>query len=96
MNKEKKECLQKLQEIEQDLRALLDKVGRWNDEYETPVLVEKVLQMKKEGKVKNITASWLQRKFKIGYNKASKLLGAIHQYEEENGEIDEKKGDNKE
>jgi len=81
MNKEKEECFRRVCEIEEDLRALLEKVSAWRDAYEFPELIEISMRKKKDGKVSTITASWLQREYGIGYNRASKLLEAIKQYE---------------
>lgn len=72
-----KEIIKTLRDAEDYLRTLADKLGELGDKHELPHLIEEIIKLKKAGKVKEITTAWLQKKYKIGYVRATKLCDEL-------------------
>lgn len=68
-----KEIIKTLRDAEDYLRTLADKLGELGDKHELPHLIEEIIKLKKAGKVKEITTAWLQKKYKMGYVRATRL-----------------------
>lgn len=72
-----KELIKVLREAEDYLYSLAGKVGELRDTYELPMMVKEIGKLKNTGKVKNITVAWMQRRYKIGYARASRLIDEL-------------------
>jgi len=75
--KTKRELIKILRDAEDCLHSLASKVGELRDLHESPYIIEEIAKLKGEGKVKNITTAWIQRKFKIGYARTARLMDVL-------------------
>jgi DNA segregation ATPase FtsK/SpoIIIE-like protein len=67
--------VQKLQKVETQLTTWSHEVGALRDEIEFPLMIEEI---KATGKnLSSISASWLQRRYGIGYARAARLLDQL-------------------
>lgn len=72
-----KEIIKILRDTEDALRTLADRLAEVADKKEFPYLVKEISKLKKAGKVKEVTTAWLQKKYKIGYARASRLADKL-------------------
>jgi DNA segregation ATPase FtsK/SpoIIIE-like protein len=75
--KTRKELIKVLRDAEDYLHSLATKVGELRDLHESPHIIEEISKLKREGKVKNISTAWMQRKYKIGYARAARLMDEL-------------------
>lgn len=73
----KKELIKLLKNAEDYLADVTKKVGELRDSYEFPYMIEEIEKQIISGSVKKITTALLQRKYKIGYIRATRLLDAL-------------------
>lgn len=73
----RKELIKVLRDAEDYLHSLATQVGELRDLHEFPHIIEEVSKLKGEGKIKNITTAWMQRKYKIGYARAARLMDEL-------------------
>jgi len=69
--------IKKIQETELYLQNKIDEVGALRDEIEFPLVVEEVRAALKNTDPEKITTSWLQRRYKIGYARAARLMDEL-------------------
>lgn len=72
---EDKEIIKTLRSAEDYLRTLADKLEKLGDKHEFPLLIAEINKLKKGEKV---TTAWLQKKYKMGYARASRLEGQVN------------------
>ena len=69
--------IKKIQETEFYLRNKIDEVGALRDEIEFPLIIEEVRLTLKNTEPKEITTSWLQQRYNIGYARAARLMDEL-------------------
>ena len=79
MNKEQaqREIIKLYKDAEDYLYALASKAGELRDVHESPYILQDIIKLKKTGKVKVITTSWIQRRFRIGYARTADLMDVL-------------------
>lgn len=70
--------IKKLKIAEECIVNLATQIGELRGKYEFPYLLEESKKMLADGKVKEVSASWVQKKFKIGYSRASELADILN------------------
>jgi len=69
--------IKKIQETELYLQNKIDEVGALRDEIEFPLVVEEVRLALENTDAKEITTSWLQERYDIGYARAARLIDEL-------------------
>lgn len=69
--------LDQLRNIQDKIHDLSDKIDGIFDEYEVPVKIDEIKKFIEQNKSTNISISWLQRRYKIGFARAMKLLDIL-------------------
>jgi len=69
-----RDLLDKLREAETTLERLSREIGSLRDQYELPLILKEVRRLVRGKKVRTVSSSWLQRRFKIGYLNAATIL----------------------
>lgn len=71
------EFMDTIQEAETYFRGLSDKMGEIRSKYEIEYIADDLIKLSTQGKVKQISTSWLQRKYKIGYARSARLIDSL-------------------
>ena len=69
--------LDQLRDIQDSGHELQEKIDSIFDEYEVPVRIKEIQTYLKENKETRISTSWLQRRYRIGYARAAKLIDEL-------------------
>lgn len=74
MKKEEKKRLEELRGLRDQANALAHKLEELYTEAQLPFIQEEVSRLLAKKKLKKVTTAWLQKKYKLGYASASRLL----------------------
>lgn len=80
-HKTEKELVKTLRKTEETLRALASQISEICCKYEEPEMIAEVKRLKALGKARNVTTSWLQKTFQIGYARAASLIDELRKQE---------------
>ncbi len=78
-DKAKKDLIKLLKAAEDHLQATIKSVAELRDSHEFPYMVNEIKKQIADGKVKTMSASWVQRKFKVGYARAMRLMDQLEE-----------------
>jgi DNA segregation ATPase FtsK/SpoIIIE-like protein len=69
--------LDQLRDIQDSVYELSERVDAIFDEYEVPVKIQEIKKYIQENKNVQISTSWLQRRYRIGYARAATLIDKL-------------------
>lgn len=75
--KTNKEFIKTMRDAESYLHNLAEKIGDMADAQELPIMLADIKQVKLAGVTKEITPAFLQKKYKIGYARATRLVETL-------------------
>ena len=75
------EPIDMLRDLNVRVRALGNLIQNLLERYDEPTLIPRIIEKAKKLKSKRISASWLQRNFRIGYSRAMKLKDQLAEME---------------
>lgn len=73
------EFIDKLRKAETYFLNLSDEMGEIRDKYEVYYVIDEIRRLNKQGKLKQVSTSWLMRKYKIGYARSARFIDVLNQ-----------------
>ena len=69
--------LDQIRDIQDSVHELQEKIDGIFDEYKVPVRIQEIKKYIQENKNVQISTSWLQRRYRIGYARAASLIDRL-------------------
>ena len=69
--------LDQIRDIQDSVHELQEKIDGIFDEYKVPVRIQEIKKYIQENKNVQISTSWLQRRYRIGYTRAASLIDRL-------------------
>ncbi|MBC7836297.1 hypothetical protein H7X87_00760 [Acetobacteraceae bacterium] len=74
-----RQLIEKLKKAEEYLLKLADEIGEYRDKLQVPYMIEDIKNQLSKKKSARVTTAWLQRRYRIGYARAARLVDALEQ-----------------